>query len=247
MVNKTGRMRRVKAGVILLLLLFVCIAGASHTPVIKVCGRDLSALGGEKGWKLVKDKNGIKVFLRKTSLSPIKVFRGVMEVETEMNRLVGVLWDGENYTKWLVLCNEAKFLKIYSETEQILYTMNKPPWPVSKRDSICHRRIYQDPATKSVYVEMCGIPNFVPERKGRIRVPLLTGYGKLTPLGDGKVELVYEVLVDPSGMIPDWVVNFTVVNTPFSTLQNLQRMLPLEEYKDFDMSFIPEAKQRVMK
>ena len=83
-----------------------------------------------------------------------------------------------------------------------------------------------------------GIHLLVSEKKGHIRIPLLTGYGKMTPLENGKTELVYEVLVDVGGWVPKWIVNFYQANTAYITFQNLRKLLPLEKYKDVRFSFI---------
>lgn len=233
-------MKCVKMLKLALVVLFICfgISGLSQAQDELICGQDPSILGGEKGWELAKDKDGIKVYLRQTPLSPIRAFKGVAEVDVDFSRLVALIWDGEGYIDWLILCNESKLLNTESDTEQILYTMNKPPWPVKKRDNILHRTISQDPETLAVTIQMCLLNDYLPEKKGHVRVPLLTGYGKITPLGNGKAELIYEVLVDVGGAIPKWIQNFCVVNTPYATIQNIRKMLPLDKYRGVKYGFL---------
>ncbi len=225
---------------LLIIFLLSIMFMVNYSPA-RDCDKVDSVIGGDEGWKLKKNKNGIKVYLRKTSISTAYTFRGVVELEANLETVVGLIWDGERYTDWLVLCNESKFIEVISETEQILYTMNEPVWPIAKRDSICRRKIFQDPETKSVTVEMCGIPEYIPVRKGRVRIPVLMGYGKVTPKEDGKVELVYEVLIEPGGWIPNGLANLLVVNVPFRTLRNIQDMMPLKKYQGTDISFIHKA------
>lgn len=233
--------RNYSSSLLLFLAGFICLS-ISFTSVNAenrlICGQDNTVLAGEEGWKLVQGKDDINVYLRKTPISPIKVFKGVMELDIEFSRLVALIWDGEGYTNWLMLCSEAELLEVVSDTEAYLYTMNQPMWPVKKRDNICHRTIYQDPETLAVTVETCLAEDYIPEKKGRVRVPLLMGYGKVTPLENGKVELIYEVLCDVGGWIPAWIINYYAVNTPYTTFQNLKKMLPLDKYKDVRYSFI---------
>ena len=44
--------------------------------------------------------------------------------------------------------------------------------------------------------------------------------------------MVYEVLVDPAGWIPDWVANYFAVKNPENTLANLKKMAGEKEYWD---------------
>ncbi len=198
----------------------------------------------DEDWELAKDEAGIKVYTRKTLLSPIKVFRGVMEIDVDFSRLVALIWDDQSYIDWLVLCSGVKRLNMLSETEQIIYVTNALPWPLLNRDAVMNRTISQDPETLAVTVEMCLIPDYMSHQEGYVRVPLLAGYGKMTPLKNGKVELIYEVLVDAGGKVPTWIQNFGVVETPHYTLNKIKKLLPLEKYKDVRYGFItyPEIK-----
>ncbi len=204
-----------------------------------ICNLPRSDLGGEKNWTLEKDKKGIKVYLRKTSKSPVRIFRGVSVFDVKFNELVALIWDGERYVDWLLLCDEAKLLEVVSDTEQYLYTANKPVFPVKKRDSVCHRQIFQDPETLAVTVEMCLADGYIPEKKGNVRIPLLFGYGKIVPVSEGKTKLIYEVLVDVGGWVPKWVIDFYQADIAYITFRNLvKKMIPLDKYSDVYYDFI---------
>jgi hypothetical protein len=231
----------------ILLVLFLTCSSMLHakenTDVPKaekrlLCNLPPADLGGDEGWELAKDKKGIKVYLRKTSLSPIRIFRGVATFDADFGQMVALIWDGERYVEWLLLCDEAKLLEVVSDTEQYLYTVNKP-MVIRKRDSACHRQIFQDPKTLAVTVEMCNAEGYIPEKKGYIRLPVMYGYGKITPISKHKTELVYEVLVDVGGMVPKWIVNYYQGNIAYITFRNLiKKMMPLTAYEGVKYDFI---------
>ncbi len=223
----------------LIILFHLCFATTGFS-ICKVCDQERSVLGGDEGWELVKDKKGIKVFLRKTPLSPVKVFKSNMTLDVNLATVFGFLYDEQRYVDWMILCNKVEVLDFISKEEQIIYIVNKPPWPVSKRDGIMRRKIYRDPSDGSIYLEMCSMPTFIPEKKGHVRVPLMIGYGKMRPISDNKVEITYEILVDPGGWVPKWLVNMQVVATPYFTLRNMQKLAPFKGYEGSDLSFIPE-------
>ncbi len=223
---------------IVMVVLLISFSSLVQAEERLICDMPRSDLGGDEGWKLAKDKKGIKVYLRKTSLSPVRIFRGVAEFDVEFDRLVSLVWDGSRYTDWILLCDGTELLEEVSDTEQYLYTVNKPIWPVKKRDNVYHRKIFQDPETLAVTLQMCGVDGYLPEKKGYVRIPLLVGYAKVTPLSNGKVELIYEVLVDVGGWIPKWVIDYYQANIAYITLRRIQKMIPLEQYKDERYGFL---------
>ena len=50
------------------------------------------------------------------------------------------------------------------------------------------------------------------------------GYWQITKEDDG-VSITYELHADPGGGIPNWLVNSSVVDTPFGILSGLKRRL----------------------
>ncbi len=233
-------MKRIKKILILFFAVFFCLIGSGLLQAEErlVCNLPPADLGGDEGWELVKDKKGIKVYLRKTSLSPIRIFRGVSTFDADFGQMVALIWDGERYVEWLLLCNEAKILEVVSDTEQYMYTVNKP-MVIRKRDSATHRMISQDPDTLAVTVEMCNAVGYIPEKKGYIRLPIMYGYGKIIPISKNKTKLVYEVLVDVGGWVPKWIINYYQGNIAYITFRNLiKKMMPLTAYEGVKYDFI---------
>jgi hypothetical protein len=62
-------------------------------------------------------------------------------------------------------------------------------------------------------------------------MPLILTYFRLTPRGDGRVEFVWEAIIDPAGWIPPWFVNLTLVRAPYDTFRRIQDLMPLEKYQ----------------
>jgi hypothetical protein len=53
----------------------------------------------------------------------------------------------------------------------------------------------------------------------------LRGYWKITPLEEGKSEVVYQAHTDPGGNIPDMAANIVVVDIPYNSLFNMKKKL----------------------
>ena len=193
-------------------------------------------MGGDQGWTLAKDKKGIKVYHRKVNITPIKVFKGIAELETDLTTLFAFLLDVHRFPSWIVMCHYVEVLKSTGEDadeiDQVVYhvyTVNKPPWPVKPRDNVLYVITTQDPETLTLRVKGFALPDYIPHKKGLVRLPLLMIEMKFTPLDNGNTEFTFETVADVGGWIPDWVINVYSVQIPYMTIQNVRKLMPFEE------------------
>ena len=85
-----------------------------------------------------------------------------------------------------------------------------------------------------------GAYNFIPEKEGLVRNPLLLVLMKLTPKESGIVEMSLESITEPGGWIPNFVVNLFLLDTPYSLFRKIQEMMPLKEYQNRTISWLVE-------
>ena len=197
-----------------------------------------SILSAQDNWELQKDKDNIKVYTRKVEGYDIKASKAIAIMETTIPRLVAVLMDASNYHKVIASSKSSKLLKIVSESERIYYVSTDAPWPVTDRDGIYSLKFSQDISTKIVTITFTGLPDFIPEKEGYVRVHDSKGLWTFSPLSNGKVEVTYEYVADPGGSIPAWLANTSAVNIPFDTMQNLKERAALPQYEGQNFSFL---------
>jgi hypothetical protein len=183
------------------------------------------APGAASAWEQARNKNGVRVFNRPVPGSSFKEFRAVAEVKASLNSLVAVVSDADNYCAWYDECKEARRLGKDSATatEWTVYYVQHAPFPVSDRDMILHGRIEQDGVTKVVTVTVEGEPGAMPAQKGRVRVPVARGLWRFTPLAGGRVQVEYQMRIDPGGSVPAWLAGSTVTDGPLRTVTNFIR------------------------
>ena len=193
-------------------------------------------MGADKGWQLMKDKNGIRVYERETPLTPINIFKGVAELETDMKTLVAFLMDVDKFPSWVLMCDSIELLEPVNENvdkiDQVhyyLYTVNRLPWPVRPRDNVMYTIAVQDPDTLTLKVKSVSLPDSIPPKKGFVRCPLLMVEWKLKPLDTCHTELTFETIVDAGGWIPAWIINLYAVSIPYRTILNVRKQMPFEE------------------
>ncbi|HTA63603.1 MAG TPA: START domain-containing protein [Bacteroidia bacterium] len=192
-------------------------------------------------WALKKNEKGIEVYTRKAANSNFKELKAIFLVKASLGNIVALVDDWANYSNWVYKCGQSAILKKVSETELIHYQTVLVPWPLDKRDFIVTTVITQDEKTKIVTIKSTANPNYIPVNANFIRIPQLDALWTLTPLKDGTTQVTYQLLVNPGGCIPVWIVNMVVVDGPFETMVNFKTWVMKPKYQAAKVSFIKEA------
>lgn len=176
-----------------------------------------------QSWKLAKDKNGVKIETRFIEGWSIKQYRATVYIKTTLDKAVEAYRDPVQRKKFMNRSLEVSNLKENSLDDIITYNLGDAPWPVVDRDNITHSRFYRSP--KQVKVTMKSLPDYIPEKKGIVRVPRSQGYWLFTDMGDGTIKVVQQSVAELGGSVPDWVVNSTIVEGPYDVLLGLKKLL----------------------
>lgn len=180
----------------------------------------LGSVAHAEDWQLAKDQEGIKVWLSEVAGSKYKAYRGVALIDASVERLRALQEDVSGACAWIHECESQKLLR-HEGDNAWTYTRFKTPWPVTPRDSILQVTTSQQPDGTLRRV-LKGVPGYVPEEKGFVRVASVEGYWQLTPKGANRTEVTYQVHTDPGGSVPSWLSNKFVVDAPFNTLKALR-------------------------
>ncbi|KJK05507.1 MULTISPECIES: START domain-containing protein [Pseudomonas] len=179
----------------------------------------LVPLAHAEDWKVAKDEDGIKVSLNDVAGSDYKAYRGVTLIKAPLAKVKALQEDVVGACTWIHECKSQKLLK--SEGDQSwTYTQFNTPWPVTARDSVLHVTTTQA-ADGSLTRKLEGVPTYLPEEKGFVRVAKVEGFWTLVPK-DGGTEVTYQVHTEPGGSVPSMVANKFVVDAPFNTLKALK-------------------------
>ncbi|MBC3916735.1 START domain-containing protein [Undibacterium sp. CY18W] len=179
-------------------------------------------------WTLAKDAEGIRVYTQAVAGSPLREFRGEVDIAATPEQVVRVLKDANSFRKWMPNVVVSELLKS-SETDQHHYLENAVPWPLVNRDGVYHFMYSHSDeggiAVTTVRVE--ALPDYLPKKDGKVRIPKSDGYWKIIPVASG-VKVIWQIHAYPGGEIPAWLVNSTVIDTPFKTLKGLRNFLQPE-------------------
>jgi hypothetical protein len=181
-----------------------------------------SAQAQASEWNFVKEEQAVKVYKRDVEDSALKAMRGETVINAPIDKLLWVLFDNEHRTEWVDRLVESKILTRKNSHEYIVYQRFHLSSLMSDRDYVYHGRAHQLSTDGAVRLSIQSVTHpQAPETVG-IRAELIHTHYTLTPLGDGRTRVEVEVLTDPKGWLPAWLVNLIQQNWPVKTLDGLR-------------------------
>jgi len=190
-------------------------------------------------WHLDRDQDGVQLYSRQSSDSPMKTVKVVTTVKSSLKNLVSFLSDYSQFPAWMDKIAKVQKIKDLGPKESLTYTVIDSPWPEQDRDSVLYSKWDQDPKTLVVTKKIYSEPNYLKPDSTMVRAQSFSGEWKLMPKGDGNVEVSYVVDFNPGGKVQGWLKEMFTYEMPFKTMQNL-REAALDEYSGAKVAFIKE-------
>ena len=191
----------------------------------------------QEDWKLVKENKGIQVFTKSAENHNFKTFKAHIILDASIHSFVSVINDIENFKDWGYKIIDASILKRKGDTLQIYYSNAKAPFPYKNRDGIYLNRFRWMSEAQILYVDIEILDTYLPLNDKMIRVKG-TGIWKVTVLPLGKLEIIFEMQLDPGGNIPAWMANMFVDESPYHTLLKLKEVIQKDKYQNQKFDFL---------
>jgi len=192
----------------------------------------------QDGWKLSKDKDGIKVYTRASDESPFDEFRATMQLNQSIHSLIAVLQDIENMPEWAYNVKSARILKEYGDTIQFYYTEVSLPFPFTNRDAVYRNSYDWKNDSSLLVVDIQMLPKYIEENEDLVRIPFGKGFWRVKVLSEERLDVTFQMVVDPGGSVPAWMANMFVNETPIYTFTKLREMIVKEKYQQQRFDFV---------
>jgi hypothetical protein len=190
------------------------------------------------GWIFKNEKDGVKVYYKKTS--DVHEIKMITSMKATLSGVVQLFNEVENYPKWGYKLTEAKMLKKVSDKEFFYWSKLDFPWPLSDRDIIVQAKLEQDSATRRITSISVAKPDYLPENKDIVRLKKTTTKWTVVPGAGGWLYIEYYIHSNPGGNIPDWLVNMAIDVGPRETLNTMRKMLQEPKYRTVKLAHIKE-------
>jgi hypothetical protein len=187
-------------------------------------------------WTLKNEKDGVKVYLRKTS--DIYEIKLASSFKTSLSGLASILSEVDKFETWGYKVSQVRLISQVSPTEFYYYARLDFPWPLADRDVVMHTKLHQDPVTLRVYSHSKSEPDLIPPVANVIRIREAHTKWTLFPGTNGWVYTEYEIYTDPGGNIPDWIVNLAIDIGLRETMNNIRNFLKETRYQNIKLAYI---------
>ncbi|MBK9328577.1 MAG: hypothetical protein IPM95_04515 [Sphingobacteriales bacterium] len=185
-----------------------------------------SIASAEESWKLEKDKDGIKVWTRKTPNSQLKEYKVSTVINTTPEKLITFFKNVPQYDKWMfkAVPGSSKILKKINDNDFYTYLIISAPL-IKSRESISHM-IFKEPDSKgNIMINFEAAPNLIPLNQNYVRIPMMKAYFKIDPLENGKVQLTHQAFSSAGGTLPEFLVNMGAVDAPFYMFTRIKEII----------------------
>lgn len=176
-------------------------------------------------WKLSKDKDGIKVFESETKNSDFKSIKVEYVMQGTYDKLMAVLNDVSHQKDWAYSYKTSYVLTRNSPFDFYYYTETSIPWPMSNRDDVIHMTMIKDSMNRFLKVTAVGVPKYVPEKNGIVRIPKLLINWYVTMPSSTTISIVYTIEGEPGGSVPAWLANMFADKGPYESFKKLSEIL----------------------
>lgn len=184
-------------------------------------------------WELAKEdeERKIKVYLSDVEGSNLKAFRGEAELNAPVWKVLALIEDEKAGPKWMHETKEFRFLDDRSDpSSNLSYSITSVPWPLKNRDLVVRTTVEVDNEKQIVTMHLKDEKGTLPENDDNVRVPYLRGEWIISRIDDNTSHIVYQIHALPGGSIPSWLANAFVVDNPYVSLKNMQKMLASGEF-----------------
>ena len=189
------------------------------------------AISDSNKWQLVKNDQGIQVFVTESDHSDIVKAKSSIEVNNSLSSVQALLDNVDTRHKWIPYLKKSQLIKYESDNESLEYSLFAAPWPASDRDFVYRLRLTSSSESRKVYKMSSEVSELMPVSSDAIRAVLFESIYTLTVIDENRTRIELTFHADLKGWIPTWIVNMVQQALPFKTLKNLKSELIKQENK----------------
>jgi hypothetical protein len=184
-------------------------------------------------WRLVRDLNGIQVYMKHRDDSRIKSFQGKTTMKApDPYALAAVIEDFDAAPEWMHMVSKVSEIKRHSDDKRDVRLETRLPWPVNNRDGVVNALVIQNPENYDIEIHMIQDNGLLPEYPGYVRMPEIHGVIRARMLSNQQMSFEMEFLMDPGGYVPPWISNVILKDISYHSLKKLKGMLLKEKYQN---------------
>ena len=201
-----------------------CIRRWSSVVFFLVCTTALAAVEDNTAWTLVEDSDGIQVFKKEIPGSDVIAFRGETMIEASAEKLWWVLEDAKHEHEWVDRLAVNVVLEQFGPYDRVQYQSFDLPWPISDRDFV-YRAVCTQPKEGLFRIVLNSVEHPKSSSSTGVRGDIIESSIILERKGPNLTYVIVEILSDPKGLIPVWLINLLQESWPRETLVGMRKQV----------------------
>lgn len=176
-------------------------------------------------WQEIYTEDEVVVSKMDVEGSRFVAFKGDTVYDAPLSKVLYVLLDNEHRTEWVGRLYTNHIVEQTTPFDYVLYQAFELPAIFANRDYVYHGVATRDADSGVVKLKMSSVEHpDAPETVG-VRATLVNSQYVLTPVSDDKTRVEVEIMTDPQGRMPAWLVNMIQRSWPLDTLNGVRRQL----------------------
>jgi hypothetical protein len=206
------------------------------------------SLAADNGWKKIGEEEGIVGYTRPTNKSTVDEIKAEGIVNAPIAVVEAVMRDVPSMPEYMFLCKEASLVNtpdMKSAGDVVyFYSLTDLPFPVNDRDGVIKSVWSIDKATGTIYCHAEGVKTTYKQKNNTVRVTFSIIETTLIPRGADKTYVIYQVLSNPGGSLPSFVVNLLTNDYGIKTIAGLRKMVKKDKFKNAKTVITTTAKTK---
>lgn len=178
-----------------------------------------------QNWEKIYVDKGVTVSRADMPGTRLVGFKGDTIFDAPLTKVLYVLLDNAHRTEWVGRLYINRILEQKSPYDFIIYQAFNLPFPFSNRDYVYHGLCTRDPSNGAVTLQMNSVDDPKAPPTVGVRAQLINSRYLLTPVDDAHTRVQVEILTDPKGLMPIWLVNLIQRTWPRDTLVGIRGQL----------------------
>ena len=178
-----------------------------------------------QSWDFIKEKDSIKIYTRVESGRTLKSYKAITDINAPVEKIFTLMEDINNTDWWDKKLTHIKVL-LYEKNKRVQYYMvYNLPWPVTDRDLCVDVKITIDTVTGECKFNAVALNGVIPERSDMVRIKDYRQTWTIIPASKEMTHVVLEGFVDPAGIIPNWISNMLIIESPIKAITGLKERM----------------------
>jgi len=183
-----------------------------------------SYLNSQENWHLVKTDENLKVYTSPEKGSSIRKFKITTLCKGQLSVAEKIFRNLTAMPEWYEGVKSAHLTKRISDNEAEYTLIYGMPFPLV--DRVATIRGTMEKSDESILIKTAHFPSDIANKYSKlVRVTRIWSTWEINKKSEGRLEITHTGFMDPSGPVPDWLINLKLTDVPVKTLKNLQKIL----------------------